>query len=116
MDSTAPLLELFISPGTIHPDGRMLVSLNLPNSWFNPPALLDMASGRVTRLLEQWTERLSLSSLDARWADRRDPTRHARNDLEVHAGGQITCRRGRTRSTHSACDSGMLVVCCERAV
>jgi len=51
MDSAAPLLGLFVSPGTIHPDGRMLVSLNL-DSWFNPPALLDMASGRVTRLLD----------------------------------------------------------------
>jgi hypothetical protein len=50
MASSAPLLELFISPGTIHPDGR-IVSLNLPNSWFNPP-LLDMASGRVTRLMD----------------------------------------------------------------
>ena len=53
MDSAAPLFELFVSPGTIHPDGRMLVSLTLPDSWFNPPALLDMASGRVTRLLNK---------------------------------------------------------------
>jgi hypothetical protein len=29
----------------------MLVSLHPPDSWFNPPALLDMSSGRVTRLL-----------------------------------------------------------------
>ena len=29
----------------------MLVSLMMPNSWFNPPALLDMGSGRVTRLM-----------------------------------------------------------------
>jgi hypothetical protein len=29
----------------------MLVSLNLPNSWFNPAALLNMASGHVTRLM-----------------------------------------------------------------
>ena len=51
IDSAAPLLDTFVSPGTIHPDGRMLVSLTPPDSWFNPPALLDMASGRVTRLL-----------------------------------------------------------------
>jgi hypothetical protein len=51
IDSAAPLLDLFVSPGTIHPDGRMLVSLTPPDSWFNPPALLDMATGRVTRLL-----------------------------------------------------------------
>jgi hypothetical protein len=51
IDSAAPLLDLFVSPGTIHPDGRMLVSLTPTDSWFNPPALLDMASGRVTRLL-----------------------------------------------------------------
>ena len=52
MDSAAPLLGLFVSPGTIHSDGRMLVSLTVPDSWFNPPALLDMASGCVTRLLD----------------------------------------------------------------
>jgi hypothetical protein len=51
MDSAAPLYDLLMSPGTIHPDGRMLVSLTVPDSWFNPPALLDMASGRVTRLV-----------------------------------------------------------------
>jgi hypothetical protein len=51
MDNAAPLLDLFVSPGTIHPDGRMLISLTPPDSWFNPPALLDVASGRVTRLL-----------------------------------------------------------------
>ena len=52
MDPADPLLELFFSPGTIHPSGHMLVSLTRPDSWFKPPALLDMASGHVTRLLE----------------------------------------------------------------
>ena len=31
-------------------DGRMLVHLALPDSWFNPPAILDLTTGRVTRL------------------------------------------------------------------
>ncbi len=47
-----PLLALYQSPGAIRPDGRMLVSLNPRDSWFNPPGLLDMATGRVTRLLD----------------------------------------------------------------
>src|SRR5262249_16317429 len=50
--SAVPLLTQFPSPGAIRSDGRMLVSLNPPDSWFNPPGLLDMATGRVTRLLE----------------------------------------------------------------
>lgn len=28
----------------------MLVSLNVPDSWFNPLAQLDLQSGRITRL------------------------------------------------------------------
>lgn len=40
-----------LTPGAIHPDGRMLVSLLPTNSWFNPIGVLDLASGRITRTL-----------------------------------------------------------------
>ncbi len=49
-DRTSPLFNLFISPGTIRSDGEMLVSLNVADSWFNPLAILDLQSGRITRL------------------------------------------------------------------
>jgi serine/threonine protein kinase len=45
------LLPNLQSPGGIHADGRMLVSMGLLDSWFNPPGLLDIASGHITRLL-----------------------------------------------------------------
>jgi serine/threonine protein kinase len=50
LDSASPLFGLFTSPGTIRSDGQMLVALNVPDSWFNPMAQLDLQSGRITRL------------------------------------------------------------------
>jgi hypothetical protein len=50
LDSASPLFGFFISPGTIRGDGQMLVSLNVPDSWFNPLAQLDLKTGRITRL------------------------------------------------------------------
>jgi WD40 repeat protein len=49
-DHASPLCNVCISPGTIRSDGRMLVSLNVSDSWFNPLAVLDLQSGRITRL------------------------------------------------------------------
>ncbi len=49
-DHASPLFNLFISPGTIRDDGQMLVPLNVTDSWFNPLALLDLKTGRITRL------------------------------------------------------------------
>jgi hypothetical protein len=49
LDRTSPLFNLFISPATIR-GGQMLVSLNVADSWFNPMALLDLQSGRITRI------------------------------------------------------------------
>ncbi len=49
LDKSAPPFS-YISPGAIRRDGRMLLSLNVPDSWFNPLAILDMSSGRITRL------------------------------------------------------------------
>jgi hypothetical protein len=50
LDSAARVYYMVVSPGTMRGDGRMLLSLNILDSWFNPLALLDMTSGRVTRL------------------------------------------------------------------
>ncbi len=44
-DRSSPLFSLFTSPGTLRSDGQMLVSLNVPDSWFNPLAQLDLQSG-----------------------------------------------------------------------
>ncbi len=49
-DRTSPLFNLYISPGAIRSDGQMLVPLNVADSWFNPLALLDLKTGRITRL------------------------------------------------------------------
>jgi eukaryotic-like serine/threonine-protein kinase len=49
-DRASPLFNFFISPGAIRSDGQMLVSLNVADSWFNPLALLDLKTGRITRL------------------------------------------------------------------
>ena len=50
LDRASPLFSLFVSPGTIRNDGQMLVPLNVVDSWFNPLALLDLKSGKITRL------------------------------------------------------------------
>jgi hypothetical protein len=49
-DRTSPLFSQFMSPGTIRSDGQMLMPLNVADSWFNPLALLNLQTGRVTRL------------------------------------------------------------------
>jgi hypothetical protein len=49
VDPAAPPFS-YISPGTVRGDGRMLLSLTVPDSWFNPLAILDMSNGRITRL------------------------------------------------------------------
>jgi len=40
----------YFSSGSIDAQGRLLVGLNLLDSWFNPVAMLDTASGRVTQV------------------------------------------------------------------
>ena len=50
LDPALPLFGFFVSPGTIRGDGKMLVSLNVADSWFNPLAQLDLKTGRITRL------------------------------------------------------------------
>jgi predicted Ser/Thr protein kinase len=50
IDSSSPLDSFPLSPGAVGPDGRLAVSLMPPDSWFNPPAILDPATGHVTRV------------------------------------------------------------------
>jgi WD40 repeat protein len=51
VDPGSSLFSLFITPGTIRKDRRMLVSLNAADSWFNPLAVLELDSGKVTRIV-----------------------------------------------------------------
>ena len=45
-----PIQNANLAPNSLSSDGRLLVSLTPPDSWFNPPGLLDIATGRLTRL------------------------------------------------------------------
>ncbi len=50
MDSPVPVSAFHILSGGLSADGRLLIPLNPRDSWFNPPAVLDTATGRVTRI------------------------------------------------------------------
>jgi len=50
MDGSVPLFSPFLSPGALDGKGRLLVSLNPTDSWFCPPGLVDIATGRITRI------------------------------------------------------------------
>ena len=39
-----------LSPNALRADGRLLTSLLPHDSWFNPPAIVDTKSGRLTRI------------------------------------------------------------------
>jgi len=49
-DGSIPLMGWWLSPNALSADGRLLHALSPPDSWFNPPGLLDTASGRLTRI------------------------------------------------------------------
>jgi hypothetical protein len=49
-DSSILLAPTPLSPNALHADGRLLSSLLLRDSWFNPPALIDTTTGRITRI------------------------------------------------------------------
>ena len=49
-DSSFPVAPLPLSPNALRADGRLLAPLLLHDSWFNPPAFIDIASGRITRI------------------------------------------------------------------
>jgi hypothetical protein len=50
LDRSIPLSRSALSTGALRADGRLLVPLVPPDSWFNPPAVIDTATGRVTRI------------------------------------------------------------------
>jgi Tol biopolymer transport system component/predicted Ser/Thr protein kinase len=50
LDRSIPLAHSPISTSCLNADGRLLVPLAPPDSWFNPPAVLDTATGRITRI------------------------------------------------------------------
>ena len=39
-----------VSTGSIDKQGRLLLGLQSPDSWFIQPAVIDLATGRVTRI------------------------------------------------------------------
>jgi eukaryotic-like serine/threonine-protein kinase len=49
-DRSFPVAPLPLSPNALQADGRLLAPLLLPDSWFNPPAFIDIATGRITRI------------------------------------------------------------------
>ena len=49
-DSSFPVAPLPLSPNALQADGRLLTPLLLHDSWFNPPAYIDIGTGRITRI------------------------------------------------------------------
>jgi hypothetical protein len=50
LDSSFSVGPLAMSPNALHTDGRLLTSLLLRDSWFNPPAMIDTITGRIKRI------------------------------------------------------------------
>jgi eukaryotic-like serine/threonine-protein kinase len=49
-DRSSPVAPISLSPNALRADGRLLTSLLPHDSWFNPPAFIDIATGRITRI------------------------------------------------------------------
>jgi hypothetical protein len=50
VENSFPVAPLPLSPNALNADGRLLTSLLLPNSWFNPPGVVNTMTGRMTRI------------------------------------------------------------------
>jgi eukaryotic-like serine/threonine-protein kinase len=50
LDPAVPLMPYPASPNSLSEDGRLLVPLGPRDSWFNPPAVIDTNTGRITRI------------------------------------------------------------------
>jgi serine/threonine protein kinase len=49
-DASVPVAPMQLSPNALRADGRLLTSLLPPDSWFNPPAIVDTRNGGLTRI------------------------------------------------------------------
>jgi Tol biopolymer transport system component/tRNA A-37 threonylcarbamoyl transferase component Bud32 len=49
-DPSVSFSTLPLSPDALNADGRLLTALQPRDSWFNPPAIVDTETGRVTRI------------------------------------------------------------------
>jgi serine/threonine protein kinase len=49
-DASVSPASLQMSPNALNADGRLATQLLLRDSWFNPPAVTDTATGRITRV------------------------------------------------------------------
>jgi eukaryotic-like serine/threonine-protein kinase len=50
LDSSIRVTRSPLSTSGLSPDGRLLVPLAPQDSWFNPPGVIDTATGRITRI------------------------------------------------------------------
>jgi hypothetical protein len=50
LDNSVSAAPHALSPNALHADGRLLTSLLLRDSWFNPPGVIDTVTGRTTRI------------------------------------------------------------------
>jgi len=50
LDHSVSVAPVALSPNALHADGRLLTSLLLRDSWFNPPGVTDTVTGRTTRI------------------------------------------------------------------
>ena len=50
LDRSIPVATSQLSTNALNGDGRLLVPLAPRDSWFNPPGVVDTATGRITRI------------------------------------------------------------------
>jgi WD40 repeat protein len=50
VDGSISVASMALSPNALHADGRLLTSLLMRDSWFNPAGVIDTVTGRITRI------------------------------------------------------------------
>ena len=89
LDQSVPVAWSRLSTNGLSGDGRLLAPLAPRDSWFNPPGVIDIATGRITRIPVRQSERLSLYRLGAGRPSDRPQERTARDAMEVSAGATL---------------------------